>query len=130
MNLSVLDGWWGEGYNGHNGWGLPPGTRASTTSSATWRGQRPARHHRARDVAHLLPARWRRLFRGLGAAVQGVDEITIPRFNSERMLRDYVTRLYWPARQQRRKLEANNAEIARSLAAWKHRVRSAWPGST
>jgi starch phosphorylase len=22
LNLSVLDGWWGEGFNGHNGWGF------------------------------------------------------------------------------------------------------------
>jgi starch phosphorylase len=44
------------------------------------------------------------------------------------MLRDYVTKLYWPARQQRRKMEANGAEVARKLADWKHRVRSAWPG--
>jgi len=43
-------------------------------------------------------------------------------------LRDYVTKLYWPAREQRRKLSANNAELARSLAGWKQRVRSAWPG--
>ena len=53
---------------------------------------------------------------------------TIPRFNAQRMLRDYVTKLYWPAREQRRKLEANGAELARSLASWKQRVRSAWPG--
>ena len=24
LNLSVLDGWWAEGYDGHNGWGIPP----------------------------------------------------------------------------------------------------------
>ena len=53
---------------------------------------------------------------------------TIPRYNSQRMLRDYVTKLYWPARQQRRKLEANGALIARELAAWKHKVRNAWFG--
>ncbi len=44
------------------------------------------------------------------------------------MLRDYVTRLYHPAQKQRRKLEANGAELARHLAHWKQRVRQAWPG--
>jgi starch phosphorylase len=24
VNLSVLDGWWGEGYDGHNGWAIKP----------------------------------------------------------------------------------------------------------
>lgn len=53
---------------------------------------------------------------------------TIPRFNAQRMLRDYVTRLYQPAQKQRRKLEANGAELACQLAHWKQRVRQAWPG--
>ena len=53
---------------------------------------------------------------------------TIPRFNAQRMLMDYVRKLYWPARQQRRRMEANGAELARQLAAWKKRVRAAWPG--
>jgi starch phosphorylase len=55
---------------------------------------------------------------------------TIPRFNAQRMLRDYVTRLYHPAQTQRRKLEANGAELARHLAHWKQKVRQAWPGVT
>ena len=53
---------------------------------------------------------------------------TIPRFNAQRMLMDYVHKLYWPARQQRRRLEANGGQLARELAHWKHRVRDAWPG--
>ena len=53
---------------------------------------------------------------------------TIPRFNAQRMLMDYVRKLYWPARQQRRRMEANGAELERRLAAWKRRVRAAWPG--
>jgi starch phosphorylase len=52
----------------------------------------------------------------------------IPRFNAQRMLRDYVNRLYHPAQRQRRKLEANGAELARYLSGWKQRVRQAWPG--
>jgi starch phosphorylase len=53
---------------------------------------------------------------------------TIPRFNSQRMLRDYVTKLYHPAQKQRRLLEADGAARARELAGWKRRVREAWPG--
>ncbi|MCB1695388.1 MAG: alpha-glucan family phosphorylase [Pseudomonadales bacterium] len=129
VNLSVLDGWWGEGYNGHNGWGITP--RDS-------RFDHEQRHlEEANDLLdiiehEMLPIYFRRDGGGYSEDWVRLSKAsmksTIPRFNSERMLRDYVTRLYWPARQQRRKLEANNAEIARSLAAWKHRVRSAWPG--
>jgi len=129
VNLSVLDGWWGEGYNGHNGWGITP------------RSSRFDHNQRLKEEANdlldiieheMLPIYFRRDGGGYSADWVALSKAsmksTIPRFNSQRMLRDYVTKLYWPARQQRRKLEANGAEVARSLAAWKHRVRHAWPG--
>jgi glycogen phosphorylase len=125
----VLDGWWGEGYNGHNGWGITP------------RSARFDYNQRLKEEANdlldiieheVLPTYFRRDGGGYSADWVAISKAsmktTIPRFNSQRMLRDYVTKLYWPARQQRRKLEANGAEVARSLAAWKHRVRNAWTG--
>lgn len=129
VNLSVLDGWWGEGYNGHNGWGITP------------RSARFDYNQRLKEEANdlldiieheMLPTYFRRDGGGYSADWVALSKAsmksTIPRFNSQRMLRDYVTKLYWPARLQRGKLEANGAAVARSLAAWKHRVRSAWPG--
>jgi starch phosphorylase len=53
---------------------------------------------------------------------------TIPRFNAQRMLQDYVNRLYLPAQRQRRKLEADDRRLARELASWKQHIRQAWPG--
>lgn len=131
VNLSVLDGWWGEGYNGHNGWGITPRDLSFDDDR---------RHsEEASDLLdiiehEMLPIYFRR--NGGGYSEDWVSlskasmKSTIPRFNSQRMLRDYVTQLYWPARQQRQKLEANGAELARELAGWKQRVRAAWPGVT
>jgi starch phosphorylase len=129
VNLSVLDGWWGEGYNGHNGWGIQP--RDS-------RFDHDQKHQEeANDLLdiiehEMLPIYFRRDGGGYSedwvALSKASMKSTIPRFNAQRMLRDYVTKLYWPAREQRRKLEASGAELARSLASWKQRVRSAWPG--
>ncbi len=129
VNLSVLDGWWGEGYNGRNGWGITP------------RDARFDHHQRQQEEANdllniieheMLPTYYRRDGGGYSedwvALSKESMKSTIPRFNAQRMLRDYVTTLYWPARQQRRKLQANGAKLARQLAAWKHRVRTAWPG--
>ena len=80
----------------------------------------------------MLPTYFRRGGSGYSTEWVGLSKASmksiIPRFNAQRMLRDYVTRLYWPAQQQRRKLEANNASLARSLSAWKQQVRAAWPG--
>jgi starch phosphorylase len=129
VNLSVLDGWWGEGYNGHNGWGIQP--RDS-------RFDHDQKHQEeANDLLdiiehEMLPTYFRRDGSGYSedwVALSKASMIsTIPRFNAQRMLHDYVTKLYWPAREQRRKLGADGAELARSLASWKQRVRSAWPG--
>lgn len=41
---------------------------------------------------------------------------------------DYVTRLYCPAREQHRRLAAEDAAGARELAEWKARVRARWGG--
>jgi starch phosphorylase len=129
VNLSVLDGWWAEGYNGSNGWGITP------------RDSRFGHEHRFREEANdllnimeheMLPRYFRR--DGGGYSEDWVKmskesmKSTIPRFNAQRMLMDYVKKLYWPARQQRRKLQANGAELARDLSQWKRRVRHAWPG--
>jgi starch phosphorylase len=129
VNLSVLDGWWAEGYNGSNGWGITP------------RDSRFGHEHRFREEANdllnimeheMLPRYFRR--DGGGYSEEWVKmskesmKSTIPRFNAERMLMDYVKKLYWPAREQRRKLQANGAELARDLSQWKQRVRHAWPG--
>jgi starch phosphorylase len=129
VNLSVLDGWWGEGYNGQNGWGITP------------RDPKFDPDHRHREEANdlldiiehgVLPTYFRRDGGGYSEDWVSLSKAsmksTIPRFNAQRMLRDYVTRLYWPARQQRRRLESDGAGLARELAAWKQRVRAAWPG--
>lgn len=129
VNLSVLDGWWGEGYNGANGWGIRP------RDAHIDHDQRLKEE--ASDLLNIiehevLPTYYRRDGGGHSTDWVAISKASmksiIPRFNSQRMLRDYVTRLYHPAQKQRRKLEANGAELARGLADWKSRVRQAWPG--
>jgi starch phosphorylase len=129
INLSVLDGWWGEGYNGSNGWAITP------RDSRFDHDQRL--QEEAGDLLNILehevvPTYYRRDNGGYSQDWVQMSKAsmksTIPRFNAQRMLRDYVTRLYQPAQKQRRKLEANGAELACQLAHWKQRVRQAWPG--
>jgi len=51
----------------------------------------------------------------------------LPRFNSTRMLSDYLSRFYVPAAQQWRRYSQDNYAGARAVAQWKSRVRAAWP---
>jgi len=51
----------------------------------------------------------------------------LPRFNSYRMVGEYLNRFYGPASGRGRKFFEGNYAAARGLAEWKKRIRSAWP---
>jgi starch phosphorylase len=93
LHLSVLDGWWAEAYDGENGWAIdtPPGDPYQQDE------------HDARALLDLLehqviplfydrdadgiPRRWLQRVKLSMARL-------IPCFNAERMLRDYIERIY------------------------------------
>jgi starch phosphorylase len=54
----------------------------------------------------------------------------LPRFSASRMLNEYVERVYRPAARQGARYRANDCDAAKAVAAWKARVRAAWPGVT
>jgi starch phosphorylase len=54
----------------------------------------------------------------------------IPRFNAQRMVMDYVTNYYGPARYAHRSLAELEGAPAHELAYWKKRVREHWSGVT
>jgi starch phosphorylase len=51
----------------------------------------------------------------------------LPRYNAERMLNEYVAKLYAPAAARGREYRANGWSGAREVAVWKQRVNAAWP---
>jgi starch phosphorylase len=90
LQLSVLDGWWAEGFDGTNGWAIPGDVEADPDAQ----DQRDAEIlHRllADEVVPTfydrdergLPTRWLAMMR---ASLAGLT----PRFSAARMLRDYV----------------------------------------
>jgi starch phosphorylase len=54
----------------------------------------------------------------------------MPRFNSKRMVGEYLAKCYLPASQQYRLYQQNQSENSRLVATWKARVRRAWSGVT
>ena len=129
INLSVLDGWWAEGYDGENGWAISPHGEHFSPEVRD--------REEARDLYDLLeheviplyfnrphasyPAGW------VEKSKRSMRTI-LPRFNAERMLVDYANTLYAPARDQMRCLNAQGAALAIELALWKQQVRSHWQG--
>ncbi|MFF6776153.1 alpha-glucan family phosphorylase [Streptomyces sp. NPDC012637] len=127
LNLSVLDGWWDEWFEPDFGWAIPTADGAAALdeerrddleAAALYelieRRVAPRFYDRGPDG---VPAGWtamvRRTLTDLG-----------PKVLADRMVKEYVERLYAPAAAAHRAL---GPDAARSLAAWKARVRGAWP---
>ena len=132
LNLSVLDGWWDEWYDGGNGWAIPsadevsdPARRDELEATALYDllggSVAPLFYDAAADG---LPHRWLEMvahtLRTLG-----------PKAQATRMVREYVTDLYLTAARSSQALAgggpAGEFGGARELAAWKERVTKAWP---
>src|SRR5262245_41377315 len=129
INLSILDGWWDEGYDGENGWAIKP---ASPELDPHRRDMEEARtlHEILQDK--VIPLYYNRS--NGGAPVQWTSiakrsmASLLPRYDASRMLGEYVSKFYLPASRQGRRYAENDHSAARALAAWKARVRAAWPG--
>jgi starch phosphorylase len=97
-NMSVLDGWWDEGFTGDNGWAIGPGEPDQDEAAQDWAD--------AQDIYRLLedelvpawydrddagiPLRWIETMRRSMAT-------TLWRFSTTRMLQEYTEQLYLPA---------------------------------
>jgi starch phosphorylase len=130
VNLSVLDGWWAEGYQGDNGWAIKPGSPLLDEERRN--------REESRSLYELLEDRVLPLYyddrKGLGHSPEWIKLAKrsmvslLPRFNSVRMLEEYVNKFYRPAAQQGRIYAENGWNAARTISAWKERVRQAWSG--
>jgi glycogen phosphorylase len=127
LNLSILDGWWDEWYDGSNGWAIPsaegvddPERRDDIEAEALYdllENEVAPRFYRV--DGDPLPSRWlemvRHTLKSLG-----------PKVLASRMVRDYVRQLYSPAASASRRIVGDPSAAAR-LASWKSGVRAAWP---
>jgi starch phosphorylase len=128
LNLSILDGWWDEWYDGNNGWAIPSADgvddedrRDDLEANALYDLIENDVAPRFYDVDdNGVPQRWiemvRHTLRSLG-----------PKVISSRMVQEYVEKLYQPAAVASHSLN-QTYDGAKQLASWKAKVRAAWPG--
>ena len=127
LNLSVLDGWWAEGWMQDNGWGIPP----ANVQDPDRRDALEAELILDTLEEEVIPLYYAR--NGAGYSPEWVRRskramITVmPRFNMRRVLYDYVQGLYRPAARQYELLARDGFAGAKQLADWKQKVRQAWP---
>jgi starch phosphorylase len=127
INLSILDGWWGEGYDGKNGWAIKPASDALD--------DRHRDEEEARTLFELLQDQVIPLYYSIGPLgyspgwiekAKASISTLLPRFSSMRMLSEYVEEFYVPACRQWRRYSDHEFQVARDLAKWKAKVRASW----
>jgi starch phosphorylase len=127
LNLSILDGWWAEGWAHDNGWGIPP----ANVQDPERRDTLEAEMILGTLAEEVLPLYYDRDDTGCPRdwvkRSKRAMMTVIPRFNMRRVIYDYTRGLYAPAAAQSRRLAADAFTGARTLADWKQRVRAAWP---
>lgn len=128
LNLSILDGWWDESFDGTNGWAIesadddPDEHRRDLREATSLFGlleQQVVRTFYDREVGGV-PRAW------VAKVLDGWASLG-PFVTAARMVRDYTTALYEPAAASSRRLGADGAAAATELAAWRDRVLAAWP---
>ncbi|OGV72637.1 MAG: alpha-glucan phosphorylase [Methylophilales bacterium RIFCSPHIGHO2_02_FULL_57_10] len=129
INLSVMDGWWGEGYDGTNGWAIKP--------APDHFDEHKKFHEDSRTLYELLQDQVMPMYYNQNKLGYSPDWVKmakrsmatiIPRFNASRQVGEYVSKFYFPASKQGKAYAKNDYSAARQLAQWKVRVVTHWPG--
>lgn len=129
INMSVLDGWWPEAYDGENGWAIDegrvyddPAYRDHSEGEAIYelleKEVVPRFYDRGADG---LPRSWI-------ARMKASMRTVCPMFNTNRMLQEYAKRLYVPAARRWKHLSEDGFVAAKSLSQWKRRLTKGWGG--
>jgi starch phosphorylase len=130
----VLDGWFAEAWEAHGweiGWAIGRGEEYPDGSGDA-REAELLYDVLEREVVPLFFARGgtARLPRGWIKRMKSTIAKLVPTFNTSRMVREYSRRFYVPAIKLTQRLADGDLAEARALAAWKDRVRGAWPTVT
>ena len=128
LNLSVLDGWWREGYNGNNGWAIGPEIENGTIEFQNEVDAGSLYQLLENQIIPLyyakpdgkLPLAWLQLMR------ESIRSVT-PVFNTHRMVKEYTERLYIPAAKSHKDFSRDNCAAATHLSQWKSKIRKDWP---
>jgi starch phosphorylase len=128
INLSVLDGWWREGYHGNNGWAIGLEINNGTAEFQNEVDASSLYQLLENQIIPLyyakpdgkLPLAWLQLMR------ESIRSVT-PVFNTQRMVKEYTERLYIPAAKSQETFSRDSCGPAAELSKWKTRIRKDWP---
>jgi starch phosphorylase len=129
LNVSILDGWWDEWFDGDNGWAIASAEREEDEDrrdAIEGANLFDVLEHQVVPLFYdrpdgSVPTAWVRRIKGSLGSLG-------PRVVAPRMVRDYTRLFYEPGARRVDSLSSSGYERARALARWKAKVSSAWPG--
>ncbi|MBI4581769.1 MAG: alpha-glucan family phosphorylase [Planctomycetes bacterium] len=127
LNMSILDGWWPEGYDGTNGWAI--GDRriygnqdyqdfmeSESIYDLLEKEVVPRFYDRGSDG---LPRRWIQM-------MKSSMRTCCPVFSAHRMVREYTERFYLPAGRRWSRFIENAYKVTKEVADWRHKLQEKW----
>src|SRR6059058_2764120 len=128
LNLSVLDGWWCESYNGNNGRAIGAEITGGVVDFQSEVDAGSLYQLLENQIIPLyyakpdgkLPLAWLQLMR------ESIRSVT-PVFNTHRMVKEYTERLYAPAAKAHEEFGRDGCAAATGLSKWKAKMRKDWP---
>ena len=127
INLSIRDGWWAEAYDGENGWAIGDDRHYDNDEYQDYVESEciydlleqeiiPKFYKRGRDG---VPRQW-------VARMKASMRTLLPRFNTNRMVREYTEKMYRAALERWADLTRDECRVARDLAGWRSALRQHW----
>ena len=127
VNLSVLDGWWLEGYREGAGWAL---TEKRTYQNQEQQDQLDAATIYSLLENEILPLYYAQNEKGYSEGwirtVKNSIAQVAPHYTMKRQLDDYYDRYYSKLADRRKVLFADNYKKAKDIALWKEQVAERW----
>jgi starch phosphorylase len=125
LNLSILDGWFDEAYEISGGWAIGDREPYSDDQDeiharaiySILENEIVPMYYESRDEG--VPVDWARRMK------QSLMHLS-PRFNSQRMVAEYLSQLYQPAHQASVDMSRDSFEPARGRARWNQEVEKVW----
>jgi len=127
LNMSILDGWWDEGYNKENGWAIGMGELDDDTNYQDQVESQAIYDTLEKEVVPLfydrgsdnLPRKWIEKMKESLATLSS-------EFNTHRMVREYTQSFYVTAIDWVSKMKQNDYANAINLSRWKQRLYKSW----
>ena len=126
LNLSNLDGWWDEAYDPEVGWSLGDRQEHSEAGRDAEEAEMLYRLLEEEVVPLFYERNEAGIPSGWTAMVRASMTRLTPRYSSERMMQEYLEKLYRPAARAFRRRSADGARLAGALAEWQARLEEGW----